>query len=245
MRKTLTCVVLLLFALPGWVLADGGDDDPVSRNEALALKTAVKSVIEALGAPPAGYAMATEDYDLPTSMGYDKSKKVFYLTQTGADLEYTNGMSGEQLGQEYQTRIMAAQAKGDYAEMQRLSMELQQNMGAAMGTEMSKIKVRVYLNHNPHQEIDPEGVLWETPGAIALRTGTENANAQVLLAFDPKALADTQKVSLVNLGETLNGSSDSKTAVRTIVVELEGPEAAVTEWVQNVDKGKMLGLITK
>ena len=243
MRRTLACVVLLLLVLPLWVLADGGDDDPVARDEALALKTSVKSALEALGAPPAGYAKAEEEFDLPTSMGIDKAAKKFYLTQTSADFTFTSGKSGEQLAQEYQTKIMDAQAKGDYEELQRLSLEMQQNMMAAVGTEMAKITVRVMLNNDPYQTIDPEGVLWETPGAIALRLEDDGPNMQVMLAFDPKALVDTQKVSVVQLGETIHKPASNKTAVRTIVVELKGPEAPVTEWVKNVDKGKMLALI--
>jgi hypothetical protein len=230
--------------MPVSLLADGGgDEEPVARDEALALKTTVKAVLDGLGAPPAGYAKAKEDFDLPTSMGVDKDAKAFWLTETRADFEFTSGISGEQMSQEYQTKIMAAQAKGDYAEVQRLSLDLQKNIAAAMGAEMSKITVKIYLNHRTHQEIDPEGVVWETPGAIALRTESSDPNLHLMLAFDPKSLADTKKISLVSTGETLNGSASSKTAVRTVVVELTGPEAAVTEWAKSVDKGKILALI--
>jgi hypothetical protein len=243
MKRLLPLVVLFLVATPAWLVADGGDDDPVARDEALALKTTVKAVLEGLGAPPAGYAKAKENYDLPTSMGVDKAAKRYYLAQTEADFEFTSGMSGEQMGKEYQTKIMAAQSKGDYAEVQRLSLELQQNMMAAMNSEMSKITVKIYLNRSAYQEIDPEGVIWEIPGAMALRTESSDANTQLMLAFDPKTLADTKKISLISLGEALNAPASSKTAVRNVVVELNGPEAAVTEWVKNVDKGKVLALI--
>ena len=244
MRRVIPFVVLLLAVAPAWLMADGGGaDDPVARDEALAIKTTVKSVLEGLGAPPAGYAKASEEFDLPTAMGVDKDTKRFYLAETRADFEFTSGKSGEQMGKEYQEKIMAAQSKGDYAEMQRLSLELQQNMAAAMGAEMSKVKVTIYLNHHAYQEIDPEGVIWETPGAIALRTESSDTNTKLMLAFDPKTLADTKKVSLVSLSDSLNEPASSKTAVRTIVVELDGPEAAVTTWAKSVDKEKILALI--
>ena len=116
MRKALPLMILLLLAAPALLLADGGQDDPVTRNEALALKTSVKAVVDALGAPPAGYAKSKEEFDLPTSMGIDKSSGVFYLTQTRGEFEFTSGKSGEQLAQEYQTKMMAAQSKGDFAD---------------------------------------------------------------------------------------------------------------------------------
>jgi len=245
MRKALPFMVLLLLAAPAALLADGGQDDAVTREEALALKTGVKAVVEALGAPPAGYARAKEEFDLPTSMGVDPAAKVFYLRETQATFEFTSGKSGEQLAQEYQTKLMAAQAKGDYAEVQRLSTEWQQTMMTAMSAERSKVTVSVRLNHNPYQKIDPEGVIWEAPGAIALRTESSDNNTHLLLAFDPKALADTKKVSLVDLGEFLNTPAKRKSAVRTIVVELVGPDAVVTAWAGGVDKGKILALIAE
>lgn len=244
MKMRLLLVALLLATAPAAILADGGVDDPVARDESLAIKNNVKAVLEALGAPPAGYAKASEDYDLPTSMGFDKEAHRFWLTETRADFEFTNGMSGEQMGQEYQKKIMAAQAKGDFAEIQRLSTELQQNMAAAMGAEMSKISVTVRLNNHAHQTIDPEGVVWEMPGAIALRVESGNpGSARILLAFDPKALADTKSLSLVSLGESFHESAAAKTAVRTIVVEFEGPDEAVTAWANGVDKSRILALI--
>lgn len=243
MKRLLPILILLLIAAPAWLLADGGDDDPVARDEALALKTTVKAVLDGLGAPPAGYAKGKEDFDLPTSMGVDKAKKHFFLAQTEGSFEFTAGMSGEQMAKEYQQKMAAAQSKGDYAEVQRLTMDMQQKMMAAMSTEMSKVDVTVYLNNRAYQEIDPEGVIWETPGAIALRTETDGTTTELMLAFDPKSLADTKKVSLIQLGETLNDPATSKTAVRTIVVRLKGPDAVVTEWAGTVDKGKILALI--
>lgn len=243
MKRLLPILILLLISAPAWLLADGGDDDPVARDEALALKTTVKAVLDGLGAPPAGYVKGKEDFDLPTSMGVDKAKKHFFLSQTEGSFEFTAGMSGEQMAKDYQQKIMAAQGKGDYAEVQRLTMDMQQKLMAAMSTEMSKVDVTVYLNNSAYQEIDPEGVLWETPGAIALRTGTDGTTTELMLAFDPKSLADTKKVSLIQLGETLNNPATSKTAVRTIVVRLKGPDAVVTEWAGTVDKSKILALI--
>ena len=243
MKRLLPILILLLIAAPAWLLADGGDEEPVARDEALALKTTVKAVLDGLGAPPAGYAKAKEDFDLPTSMGVNKAKKEYFLAQTEGDFEFTAGMSGEQMAKEYQQKMAAAQSKGDYAEVQRLTMEMQQNMMTAMNTEMSKVTVTVYLNNSAYQEIDPEGVIWETPGAIALRTETDGTTTELMLAFDPQSLADTKKVSLIQLGETTNDPATSKTAVKTIVVRLKGPDTVVTEWAGTVDKGRILALI--
>lgn len=244
-RGVLPCLFsLLLIAVPTMVAADGdGPTDPVARNEALALKTTLKEALAALGTPPEQYTQAKEDYDLPTEMGIDQKTKTFWLSQTDADFEFTNGMSGEQMAQDYQKKMAAAQSKGDIAEIQKLSMEMQQKMGQAMGAEMTKIKVEIALNRDPYQTIDPEGVLWEAPGAIALKTGKEADNIDVMLVFEPKTLADTAKVSKITLNDTVRAPAKAKTAVRSIVIELKGPEAAVTEWVQHVDKGKMLALI--
>lgn len=244
MRKLLLLSILLVAAAPLAALADGGVEAPVARDESLAIKNNLKAVLEALGTPPSGYAKASEDFDLPTGMGHDKSAGRFWLSEAHADFTFTSGMSGEQMAQEYQKKLMDAQAKGDFEAITRLTTEMQQNLAAAMGTEMSKVAVTVRLNNHCHQEIDPEGVVWETPGAIALRLeGSKPGNVRVLMAFDPKVLADTKTLSLVSLGESLGTSSATKTAVRTIVVELEGPEAMVTTWAGGVDKGRILALI--
>lgn len=244
MKKSLLLAALLLAAVPVAVLADGGVDDPVARDESLAIKTNLKAVLAALGAPPAGYAQSSEEYELPTSMGFDKEAHRFWLSEAHADYVFTAGQSGEQMAQDYQKKIMAAQAKGDYAEIQRLSTQLQAGMAAAMGTEMSKISLTVSLNHQAYQAIDPEGVVWETPGAIALRVESPNTgNARIMIAFDPKALADTKSLSLVSLGESFSESAATKTAVRTVVVELDGPQEAITAWANGVDKAKILALI--
>ena len=244
MRKLLLLSILLVTAAPFAAWADGGVEAPVARDESLAIKNNLKAVLEALGAPPSGYAKASEDYDLPTSMGHDKAAGRFWLSEAHADFTFTSGMSGEQMAQDYQKKLMDAQAKGDFEAITRLSTEMQQKMASAMGTEMSKVAVTVRLNNHAHQEIDPEGVVWEAPGAIALRLeGRQPGNVRIMMAFDPKALADTKTLSLVSLGETLNGSSATKTAVRTIVVELDGPEAVVTAWAGGVDKDRILALV--
>ncbi|MBK8166208.1 MAG: hypothetical protein IPK64_09610 [bacterium] len=244
MRNLLLLWAVLFVAVPGHLVADGGLDDPVARDESLAIKNNLKAVLEALGAPPVGYAKAAENYDLPTSMGFDKAAGRFWLVEAHADFEFTSGMSGEQMAQEYQKKVMAAQAKGDYAEVQRLASELQQGMAAAMGAEMSKIKVTARLNNHAHQAIDPEGVVWETGGAIALRLeGGQPGNVRIMLAFDPKSLADTKTLSLISLGPSLTESAATKTAVRTVVVEIDGPQEAVTAWANGVDKGRILALI--
>ena len=101
-----------------------------------------------------------------------------------------------------------------------------------------------WLNRNAYQEIDPEGVVWETPGAIALRLDAgDPANAKLLLAFDPRALADTQSLSLISLADSFATPTAEKSAVRTVVVELTGPEAVVTAWAETVDRAAILGLI--
>jgi hypothetical protein len=243
MRKVLILAALLAAAATA-AFADGGTEAQVARNESLAIKNTVRAVLAGLGTPPAGYAQAKEDFDLPTAMGVDQATGRFWLTETGAVFEFTSGQSAEQMGQEYQQQIAAAQAKGDFEEMQRLAMEMQQKMLAAKGTEMSKVTVKVWLNRNAYQEIDPEGVVWESPGAIALRLeGADAGNARLLLAFDPRALADTQSLSLVSLSGSFAEPAAVKSAVRTVVVELTGPEAVVAAWADTVDRDAILGLI--
>ena len=242
MRRALFLAVLL--AATAAFADGGGTDSQVARNESLAIKNAVRAVLAGLGTPPAGYAQAKEDFDLPTAMGVDQATGRFWLTETSAVFEFTSGQSAEQMGQEYQQQIAAAQAKGDFEEMQRLAMEMQQKMLAAVGTEMSKVTVKVWLNRNAYQEIDPEGVVWESPGAIALRLeGADAGNARLLLAFDPRTLADTQSLSLISLADSFDTPTAEKSAVRTVVVEFTGPDAVVSAWAGTVDRAAILGLI--
>jgi hypothetical protein len=222
----------------------------LTRSEVAALKAKLVAVQQAMGADPSGYLKEEESFDLPSEANPAQGGKFWPIT-SGITLRYTDRVStegkanAEKAAEEFQAKYAAAVASGNVEAMTKMVTELQQIQAAAMAPAAKKEDMQVYVqfNQNPTVGIDPDAVVLEQAGVIALRekeVSSETGNVTVYI--DPVALRATQELSKIELRTAQDGVSN-KTGVFHIVIQLNGAVADAEAWVKTFDLSAMLGVI--
>jgi hypothetical protein len=244
-----------IYAMSGVCLAAflvataGAQETNLTRSEVAAIKAKIVTVQQAMGGDPAGYLEESEDFDLPTDFNRAEVGKYWPIT-SGVSLRYGDKGSAEaqanmeKAATEYQTKMAAAVASGNIADITRMSEELTRMQAAAMAPAERKEPMNVYvrLNQNPTAGIDPDAVVLEQPGVIALRDKGQGERGDVTVYIDPVALKATEELSKIEL-RTANDGVTNKTGVFHVVIQLNGTLADLEAWVQKFDFGAMLGVI--
>ena len=243
---------LILSALAALMLspaAPAQDEKSLTRDEVTVIKRKLVAVFEALG-QPGGYSVEQESFNLPTEAYKNSSTGKFNLIGGSAERRFGTQKKTEEeskdLGKEYQKKIAEAQAKGDYQEVSRLAMEMQQKSGAmqlkATETHKDPVHLSVQFNNNPGAVIDPDAVVFERPGVIALKSNVEGSSERIAVYFDPVSLKDTKQLSRIDMKQP-EGGVTAKTLVLGISVEITGPTAEIEPWVRKADTGRILAQI--
>ncbi len=244
---------LSLLLIPVLFLARGGaraqDEKSLTRDEVSVIKKKLVAVLESLG-QPAGYSLEHEDFNLPTEAYKNSNSGRYNLTYASANRKFGTQKKTEEeskdIQKEYQKKVAEAQAKGDYAAMSKLAMEMQQKAGQmqlkATETQKEPIEVSVQLNSNPGAVIDPDAVVFEHPGVIALKSNVESGTERIDIYFDPVSLKETKQLSRVDLKKPEEGVT-RRTLVMSVAVEVSGPAAEIEPWVKKVDSKKVLSQI--
>jgi hypothetical protein len=229
------------------------DSKSLTRDEVALYKKKLVAIFEALGQAPSGYTMERESYNLPTD-AYPKSGTGQYNpTDASANREYGSAKSAEKasddLEKEYKKKMMEAQAKGDYQEMSRLAQEMQKKMGElSLKTEEGKkepIHVDIGLNIGGGGTIDPDAVLHEQPGVIALKDLSATPEQGIVrIYFDPVSLKDTKQLSKVSLNWPEGGVA-KRTTVLHATITFNGPSKEIEAWAKKVDFKKVLSQIDR
>jgi hypothetical protein len=250
MMKLAVLVLLVMLCQPVWSRAD---EAQLNRQEITVVKKKLVEVVAALGGPPSGYVKAEESYDLPTST-YSVEGGGYQPVYASASLSFDGGAdkmsakSEKDLEAEYRKKILEAQAAGDYEAMGRLSQEMvQKATQLQMAVEEARrepVKIYVRFNNNPSETIDPDAVVFENPGVIALKS-LNNDQLQVNVYFDPVKLKDTMSLSRVDLSDQRQQGSNLKTAVRNITIQMNGPADVVEPWSKQINTSQVLALIDK
>jgi len=243
---SLPVIVLLILAAGG---ARAQNENPLTRDEVSVIKKKMVAALEALG-QPAGYSVEREDFNLPTEAYKNSSTGKYNLISGSAQRRFGTQKKTEEenkdLQKEYQKKMAEAQAKGDYQAMSKLAMEMQQKAGQmqlkATETRKDPVEVSVRLNNNPGAVIDPDAVVFEHPGAIALKSNVENGSERIAIYFDPVSLKDTKQLSRVDLKQPEEGVT-KRTLVLNVTIDVSGPVAEIEQWVKKVDVKKVLGQI--
>jgi hypothetical protein len=245
--------LVVFFAVLSFIAVAGAqEENSLTRDEVGAIKKKLVNTLEALGQAPTGYAVERESFNLPTEAYKDQSKGRYYPVSAGANREYGSGKAAEkastELQEEYQKKIAEAQAKGDYQAMSKIALEMQQKAGAiqlkAVEGKKEPISVHVIFNSNPGATIDPDAVVFERSGVIALKASDEGGSTKgrVSVYFDPVSLKNTKQLSRVDLKQPEGGIS-KRTAVLSVTVEFSGPLAEIEPWVKKIDTNKVLSQI--
>jgi len=237
------CLALFLVATAG------AQQTNLTRSEVAAIKAKVVTVQQAMGGDPSGYLKESEEYSLPTEANTAQAGKFWPIT-AGVSLRYTDRGSAEgqanmeKMATEYQAKMAAAVASGDMQAISRMSQELTQMQAAAMAPPVKKddMSVSVRLNQNPTAGIDPDAVVLERPGVIALRDKGTGERGDVTVYIDPVSLKATEELSKVEL-RTAEGGVTNKTGVFHVVIQLNGTLTDLESWVKTFDFDAMLGVI--
>jgi len=225
---------------------------PLNRDEVSAFKKKLVALFDAVGEAPAGYAKEDEDFNLPTELYPSRSAGKFNPIYGSASRKYGTEKaaekSNEQLEKEYKKKMMEAQAKGDYMAMQKIAQEMQQKVGQtqlqAADAHKDPIDLQVSLNQFSGETIDPDAVVLEQAGVIALKSEEEvgSGKGHIRVYFDPVALKNSNQLSEVRLKSPDDGVT-KRSAILAAIIEFQGPLAEIEPWVKRINAKKILALI--
>jgi hypothetical protein len=245
---------IFLFLMSGVFLSTAlaQKEVPLLRDEVSMFKKKLVTMFDALGEVPAGYSKEDEDFNLPTEAYPGRSAGKFNPVHCSATrtcgTEKAVAKTNANLEKEYKKKMMEAQAKGDYMAMQKLAQEMQQKMGQtqvqAVDSHKEPIDISVSLNAFTGATIDPDAVVLEKPGMIALKREDEvgSGKGTITVYFDPVSLKDTKQLSSVRL-ESPEAGISKRSGVLTATIELRGPLVEIEPWVKRIDTKKVLSLI--
>lgn len=250
--KSLSTGAACLAALLAFPIA--AQETNLTRSEVTAIKDKLVLVQQAMGADPAGYIKESEDFSLPTAFNPTQDGRFWPITSS-VSMRYTDraAVEGtaniERLAADFQARYAAAMASGDAATITRMVEEMTrmqtQAAAAAMSasaTQKDPLQVYVQFNMNPSVSIDPDAIVLERPGVIALREKELNSDdGQVTVYLDPVVLAATGDLAQFEL-RTPNEGVTNKTGLYHIVIQASGNVADIEPWVTNFDFDAMLGV---
>jgi len=253
MSRIIRNVALLLSILIFLAPASQAKEIQLNRKDVTVIKKKLVAVEQALNPLPEGYLKSEEDFDLPTSVN-EGDKGGFQLVNASADFTFDGGSdkmakkSQDDIEATYKKKIMEAQAKGDYAAMQKISQEMMQEaMGAQMAAvdaQKEPVRVDIAFNGGAYATIDPDAVVFEKPGVIALKSlQNQGEEMQVMIYFDPVKLKETETLAKVELESDDDPDAPQKTTVRYITIQMTGPPSVVEAWSQSVDTGMVLAQI--
>lgn len=229
------------------------EDTSLDRDEVAAIKKKLVTVQQAMGGDPDGYVKESEDFNLPTDFNPAKAGKFWPITSS-ISLRYTDRASKEgaanakKTAEEIQAKYLAAVASGDDEAMGKVMEEMmtmnQVAAEAAINPQKKEpMTVYVQFNMNPYAGIDPDAVVFERPGVIALRdTNVSDDKGRVLVYLDPVALKETKKLSKVELRTPDDGVS-KRAGVFNVTVQLDGTVADIEAWAQEFDTAAMLAVV--
>jgi len=228
-------------------------DTSLTRADVAAIKAKLVKVQQAMGVEPQGYLKESEDFNLPTDASPTQTGKYWPVTAS-VSLRYTDKASkegidnAEKAAKEFEAKYATAMASGDPNAMIQMSEEMMRisQMAAAAGmSTQAKEDMTAYIqfNMNSYTGIDPDAVVFESPGAIALRdTDVEGEEGQVTVYLDPVALRQTETLSKVEI-KTPDDGVTSKSGVYNVTISLHGTIADIEAWVKSFNTGEMLAVI--
>lgn len=247
MHRKWPVVALLLsivFPLSAHALGDCPYDArevAVQRSDLAALKTSMKAVIAAIGKPPAPYALSHEEWNLPSFACEDAHGAVPSFVGYQADLSADAGQQKVQA--DYQKKIMAAQAAGNYDLMIKLSQEMQQQIvkASVLAQTDTPISMEFRANETASMTVDPDAVVRDGTGFIALKAtqgGADSGQEQITFYFDKQALKEAHTLASFELGG--DRRAPDKLGLISMRIRISGPTAIVEAMARKLDAGAVL-----
>ncbi|MBV9080801.1 MAG: hypothetical protein JO102_06750 [Elusimicrobia bacterium] len=232
-----------------------GSTTALTRDEVTVVKRKLQAIEAALGAPPAGFEKANESFSLPTDYSSgDEAKHTYYPINGSVNLKFDGGtarVSQEANAQstDIQKRMQDALAKNDYDALAKIQQEATQQYSGLQSKAMDAnskgtIDVNIELNNGGGNGIDPDAVLFEKPGVLALKAPESGNPGQerVSVYVDPVGLKDSKTLSSVTLRRD---ETPKKTSVQNATINLTGPTGAVEAWAKKIDTSAVVGQVDR
>ena len=227
----------------------------LTRDEVSVVKKKLVAIVDALGQPPKGYVKEDEDFSLPTDFAKVGTTSMYWPVNASVQVKFGGGADKiqkktEKESTDYQKKMAEAQAKGDFEALSKLAQEMQKKMGESqvkvIEAKKEPIHVSISFNSNPGQTIDPDAVVFEKAGVLALKFKENEAEEKIriIVYFDPISLKDTKQLSRVDLALPVEGIK-SKIGVLNATIEFTGPAAEVEQWSKAVAANKVLAQIDR
>ncbi|MGB5539262.1 MAG: hypothetical protein WBO37_04155 [Gammaproteobacteria bacterium] len=247
--KTLFLALILALIGPNPSFAQ---DTSLDRNDVAVIKKKLVTVQTALGGDPDGYVLDSEEFNLPTDFNPAQAGR-FRPISSSLSLRYSDKASkdsqagAEKAAEDFQANYSAAIASGDEAAIMKMMEEMQmlatQAAAASMAPQKQPMSVYVRFNAGGGTGIDPDAVVFERPGVIAIRKKKLNeAQGELWLYIDPVALKDSKKLSKVDMS-TPNEGVTKKTGVFNITIQANGTLSDLEAWASRMDTDAMLSAI--
>lgn len=227
----------------------------LNRSEVAAIKAKIVAVQEAMGGEPDGYIREEEDsFYLPTDFNPAQNGRFWPITSS-VQMRFTDrgavegAASIEKLQEEFMVRYAAALASGKAEVIEKMVEEMTQMQmaaaaaAAAPAARKEDMQVYIELNMNPVVGIDPDAVVLEQPGVIALRRKDDpsGAKGEVTVYLDPVALAATEQLSKIELRTAEDGVTN-RSGVFHVVIQIDGELPDIESWVEGFDYPAMLAV---
>ena len=240
---------LLILSLGSVALAQNN----LPRPEVAQVKAKLGAVVAAMGDAPAGYVKEPEDFNLPTEFSPAQAKDKFWPISSSVSVNYTDQgvqdaqATADQASEDFEARYAAALASGDPNAIARMTQEMLKISSLAAAAAFSSdakedMSVYIQFNGNPYAAIDPDGVLFERPGVIALVDLPERK--EVVVYLDPIALKETETLSSFTLSTPDDGVGN-RIGVYNITITLDGEPEDIEAFAQSFDTDAMLAQITR
>jgi len=243
--------VLALVALTATAAAQ--ESTSLNRSEVASIKAKLVAIQQAMGTEPAGYIKGEEDsFYLPTDFNPAADGRFWPITSS-VQMQFTDrgavesAADIEKMQAEFQAKYAAALASGSPDAIANMIEEMTRMQTAAVAAAMAPaakkedLRVDVQLNMNPSVGIDPDAVVLERPGVIALRRKDDatGATGEVMVYIDPVALARTEELAKVELRTASDGVTN-RSGVFHVVIRLDGSLPDIESWVGSFDYPAML-----
>ena len=214
------------------------------RDDVSTLKKHMQDIVTAMPMPDAPYGRENENWQLPSYACQDD------MGIRPVDISYTSRYSVEATLQQknaaFQKQIMEAQAKGDYEAMTNINQQVAQQamQQAALSQANAPVDISVAANTSDSGTIDPDAVVSDGQGFLAIRTSTDSTSntENVSVYFDPVALKDAHQLASFDMGGDYR--VHSKLDLYSLRIDLEGPAKVVDKMVRGIDSSKVLSGLT-
>lgn len=246
-KFVLPAVLLITTAL---TVALAAERTSLKRSEVRQIKNKLVAVLNALGNSPPGYVKEDESFNLPSDTYTVRKTAKFRPAFASVSRKFVGdsgklGASKEVLEKEMQAKINAAMGRGDFASIQGLTMEYRQKMMAVQSArdkarKLVPIELRVRSNVTTSTKIDPDGVLFESPGVIALKfKRNRRGQSKVEVYFDPVSLKNTEELSKLVFRHPREGVG-RKSIVLNFRITVTGPPNLIEAWAKKFDTKAIL-----